>query len=100
MRAMQLVAHGMPGRFELKELPDPKPGAGEVVVEVHACGLNRLDLWLEENALPISPKLPRITGGEVAGRIVAVGSGASEWREGGRVAVQSNYFCGACEYCV
>jgi 2-desacetyl-2-hydroxyethyl bacteriochlorophyllide A dehydrogenase len=100
MRAVQLVAHGMPGRFELKEVPNPKPGPGEVVVEVHACGLNRLDLWFEENALPINPKLPRITGGEVAGRVAEVGSDVTEWPIGTRVAVQSNYFCGTCEFCL
>lgn len=97
MRAMQLTAFGMPGRFELKELPDPEPGAGEVVVEVRACGLNRLDLWLEENALPINPTLPRITGGEVSGRVLK--SNDPEWKLGDRVAVQSNYFCGTCEFC-
>lgn len=101
MRAAQLVAYGIPGRFEVKELPDPTASEGEVVVEVRACGLNRLDLWLEENALPINPKLPRITGGEVAGRVLALGPGLkdSEWKIGDRVAVQSNYFCGTCEFC-
>lgn len=101
MKAMQLVEHGRPGRFELRELPDPVPSPNEVVVEVHACGLNRLDLWLEENALPIRPELPRTTGGEVAGRIIALGSGVTggEWHPGDRVAVQSNFFCGTCEFC-
>lgn len=97
MRAVQLTAFGIPGRFEMKELPDPQPGPGEVVVEVRACGLNRLDLWLEENALPINPTLPRITGGEVAGRVLK--SNDPEWKLGDRVAVQSNYFCGECEFC-
>src|SRR5687768_10028893 len=102
MRAAQLVEFGIPGRFEVRQLPDPKPGPDEVVVEVRACGLNRLDLWLEENALPINAQLPRITGGEVAGRVLELGDGArsGEFKIGDRVAVQSNYFCGTCEYCV
>lgn len=112
MKAVQLVEFGSPGnpgRFELRELPDPVPGPGEVVVEVHACGLNRLDLWLEENALPISPPLPRTTGGEVSGRVVAIGAPLAgdghvidhpeDWKLGDRVAVQSNFFCGTCEFC-
>ena len=48
MKAVQLVGHGVPGRFEFREVPDPSPGPDEVVVQVHACGLNHLDLWLEQ----------------------------------------------------
>ncbi len=99
MKAIQLVAHGTPGTFTLRELPDPKPAPEEVVVQVLACGLNRLDLWLEEASLPIPLHLPRTPGGEVAGRIAEVGSAVRDWRPGDAVAVQSNLFCGACEFC-
>jgi 2-desacetyl-2-hydroxyethyl bacteriochlorophyllide A dehydrogenase len=99
MRAVQLVAHGAPGRFEMRELPDPRPGEGEVVVQVMACGLNHLDLWLEENGLPIQPSLPRTAGCEIAGRVTQVGPGVTAWRPGDRVAVQSNIFCDQCEFC-
>jgi 2-desacetyl-2-hydroxyethyl bacteriochlorophyllide A dehydrogenase len=100
MKALQLVAHGQPGKFEWRELPDPKPAAHEVVVDVRACGLNHLDLWLEEAGLPIPVELPRTPGGEIAGEISAVGENVSDWRAGDRVAVQSNLFCGECEFCV
>src|SRR6476620_2393507 len=98
MKAVQLLAHGTPGRFQLVDLPDPTPAADEVVVRVRACGLNRLDLWLEEASLPISVALPRSPGGEVAGEIDALGQGVSreQWKRGDRVAVQSNLFCGQC----
>jgi NADPH:quinone reductase-like Zn-dependent oxidoreductase len=120
MRAFQLIAHGAPGKFEWREVPDPKPHPGEVVVDVRACGLNHLDLWLEEAGLPLKVALPRTPGGEVAGVISALGEGVSErasgilpgpapepgnmpgarcWRTGDRVAVQSNLFCGECEFC-
>ena len=66
MKAFQLVAHGSPGRFELREVLTPEPGPGEVLVQVKACGLNRLDLWLEEAALPVPVQLPRTPGGELA----------------------------------
>lgn len=99
MKAVQLVAHGAPGRFELRELPDPQPDADEVVVQVQACGLNRLDLWTEEGGLPIPVQLPRTPGCEIAGRILELGSGVIGWPVGERVAVQSNLFCGQCEYC-
>src|SRR3954463_9599784 len=111
MKALQLVAHGAPGKFELRDVPDPQPGPGEAIVQVQSCGLNHLDLWLEEAGLPISVKLPRTPGGEIAGKIVEIGppgtasvplassvptgerdAGAPSWQIGDRVAIQSNLF--------
>lgn len=99
MKAAQLIAHGSPGKFELRDIPDPQPGPDDVVVAVVACGLNRLDLWLEEGGLPIRIPLPRTPGGEVAGRVAAIGSAVSCWQVDDAVAVQSNIFCGHCEFC-
>jgi NADPH:quinone reductase-like Zn-dependent oxidoreductase len=114
VKAIQLVAHGKPGKFELRDLPKPQPKAGEVVVQVQACGLNHLDLWLEEAGLPIPAQLPRTPGGEIAGKIVEIGSAgvspasfstgqrdadAPRWNVGDVVAVQSTIFCGECEFC-
>lgn len=99
MKAFQLTAHGQPGRFELCDLPDPSPATGEVVVEVKRCGLNHLDLWHEQGALPMTLQLPRTPGCEIAGTIGTIGEGVPDWRPGDRVAVQSNLFCGECEYC-
>jgi NADPH:quinone reductase-like Zn-dependent oxidoreductase len=96
---MQLVAHGAPGKFELRDVPDPRPDPGEAVVQVRACGLNHLDLWLEEAGLPIPIKLPRTPGGEIAGTILALGANVSDWKIGDRIAIQSNLFCGECEFC-
>ncbi len=99
MKALQLVAHGAPGKFELRDLPDPVPAAGEVVVDVRACGLNRIDLWLEQAALPIPQSLPRTPGGEISGTVSVAGPGVTGWNPGDRVAIQSNLFCGDCEFC-
>jgi NADPH:quinone reductase-like Zn-dependent oxidoreductase len=99
MKAVQLIAHGAPGQLKYSDVPDPVPAANEVVVRVRACGLNRLDLWLEEGSLPIAVQLPRIPGSELAGEVLATGGDVTEWRPGDRVAVQSNLFCGHCEFC-
>lgn len=99
MKALRLMAHGQPGTFEFGEVPDPIPAAGEVLVRVAACGLNHLDLWLEEAGLPIPLELPRIPGGEIAGTVHTLGSGVEGWSLGDRVAIQSNVFCGQCEFC-
>jgi 2-desacetyl-2-hydroxyethyl bacteriochlorophyllide A dehydrogenase len=99
MKAIQLIAHGKPSKFELRDLPEPQPRADEVVVQVQSCGLNHLDLWLEEAGLPIPVQLPRTPGGEIAGKIVELGADVQDWKVGDPVAVQSNIFCGECEFC-
>src|SRR5579883_1332159 len=98
MKSFQLIAHGNPGRFELRDVPEPKPAPDEVVVQVEACGLNHLDLWLEEGGLPVQVPLPRTPGGEVSGRIAELGANVKDWQRGDAVAVQSNLFCGECEF--
>lgn len=80
-------------------MPDLVAAAGSVVVRVRACGLNRLDLWAEEGALPVPLELPRTQGCEAAGEILSLGPGVTGWNVGERVAVQSNLFCGECEFC-
>ncbi|HWY74316.1 MAG TPA: zinc-binding dehydrogenase [Verrucomicrobiae bacterium] len=99
MKAVQLIAHGNPGKFELRDVSDPIPAPDEVVVQVQSCGLNHLDLWLEEGGLPIPIDLPRTPGSEVAGRIIKAGASVTGWKTGDEVAVQSNLFCGECEFC-
>jgi NADPH:quinone reductase-like Zn-dependent oxidoreductase len=59
VKALQLIAHGVPGKFELRDLPEPQPSPDEVVVQVQSCGLNHIDLWLEEAGLPMPMRLPR-----------------------------------------
>jgi 2-desacetyl-2-hydroxyethyl bacteriochlorophyllide A dehydrogenase len=99
MKAVQLIAHGAPGRLQYHDVPDPASGPDEVVVRVRVCGLNRLDLWFEEGNLPIQVPLPRIPGCELSGEILALGQNVTGWSKGERVAVQSNLFCGECEFC-
>jgi NADPH:quinone reductase-like Zn-dependent oxidoreductase len=100
MKAHQLQSHGNPGKFTLVDLPEPRLAPDEVLVDVKACGLNRLDLWGEEGGLPVPIALPRTLGSEIAGTIAKLGEDVDDWRLGARVAVQSNLFCGHCEFCL
>jgi len=99
VKAMQLITTGAPGRFELRDLPAPQPAPDEVSVTVRACGLNHLDLWLESGGLPMPVPLPRTPGGEIAGLVATIGNAVTDWKPGDRVAIQSNLFCGECEFC-
>lgn len=99
MKALQLINYGPPGIFELRELPALQPAPDEVVVQVRACGLNHLDLWLESAGLPVKLPLPRTPGGEISGVVAAIGGAVRDWQPGDRVAIQSNLFCGECEFC-
>ncbi|MBI3880708.1 MAG: zinc-binding dehydrogenase [Verrucomicrobia bacterium] len=99
MKAFQLIAHGQPGNFQLNEVPRPVPQPDEALVAVKACGLNHIDLWLEEAGLPIPAQLPRTPGGEIAGIVAETGTAVRDWQPGDRVAIQSNLFCGECEFC-
>lgn len=100
MKAFQLLTHGEPGGFALRDVEDLRPGAGEAVVRVRACGLNHLDLWLEQGSLPTPVELPRTPGSEVAGEVLTTGGGVEQTRPGDRVVIQSNLFCGECEFCL
>lgn len=98
-KQFELVKQGLPGQFQFSQKALTDPGPGEVSIKVAFCGLNHLDLWLEKGMLPIQVPLPRVPGGEISGTIHAVGSGVNSLVHGQKVVVQSNLFCGHCEYC-
>ena len=58
---------GAPDRLELEEVPDPEPGAGELVVRVRAAGVNFADVLVRQGRYPQPPELPTVPGSEVAG---------------------------------
>lgn len=99
MKAITLDKPGGPENLKLAELPDPKPGPGEVVVRVRACGINHLDLWVREGLPAYKITLPHILGSDVAGEILELGPGVSGFKTGDRVAVSPGKSCGACEFC-
>lgn len=80
----QITSHGGPEVINWVEKAIPSPGAGEVLVEHTAIGLNFIDTYHRSGLYPI--ELPSGLGLEAAGRIVAVGEGVSEYAEGDRVA--------------
>lgn len=85
MKAVVCKALGPPETLVVEEVPSPSPGEGEVVVEVHACGVNLPDALLIAGKYQLMPPLPFSPGGEVAGTVKSVGSGVERFRVGDRV---------------
>jgi NADPH:quinone reductase-like Zn-dependent oxidoreductase len=84
MKAMQFDRFGGPEVLQLTEVPDPKPAAGEVVVDIHAAGVNPAD-WkgragLNDNSK--NTKFPHIPGRDFSGVISAVGDGVTDFKIG------------------
>ena len=84
--------------LNIREVMDPEPGAGEVIVRTRAAGICRTDLKIIQGAIP-TVKTPLIMGHELAGEVVAFGRGARGFEEGARVTVGLDITCGICEYC-
>jgi (R,R)-butanediol dehydrogenase / meso-butanediol dehydrogenase / diacetyl reductase len=80
--------------FEIVDVPDPTPGAGELLIRVMACGVCGSDI----KAQPYMPG-GMVMGHELGGQVVAVGTEAEGWREGTNVAVLPVVSCGACPQC-
>lgn len=97
MRAVVLERAGEPLR--VIECPRPEPGPGQVLVQVHACGVCRTDLHVVDGELP-DPKLPIVPGHEIVGQVVACGDGVDRIAEGTRVGVPwLGWTCGVCRFC-
>ena len=99
MRAVVVHEFGSGDVLCLEELPDPAPGAGEVVVDVTASALNHLDVDVREGVSRFPIAFPHLLGVEPVGRIAAVGEGVEGWAVGDRVASYLIATCGACVYC-
>ena len=95
MKALVLEEYG---KLVFREVPDPLPSPGEVVVRVKACGICGSDIHGFDGStgrrIP-----PLIMGHEAAGVIHAAGDGTASWRPGDRVTFDSTIFCGECWYC-
>jgi NADPH:quinone reductase len=87
MRAIVVERHGAPEAMVMRDLPVPEPGPGEVLVEVHAIGLNYPDLLVIAGTYQILPPLPFIAGKEAAGVVRRLGQGVKRLRVGDRVSV-------------
>lgn len=102
MRAMVLDNPGQ--QLQLRDVPKPKPGRGQLLVRINACAVCRTDLHIVDNELP-NPKLPLIPGHQIVGRVEEIGEdravkAATTFNVGDRVGIPwLGWTDGDCAYC-
>ena len=101
MKAITLHEHGGIDKFIYEEVPDPLPGAQEVVLRIHAAGVNHVDIDVRNGTSGIESlqTLPHIPGVDGTGEVVDIGSEVSMWKVGDRVAPHFILSCGSCANC-
>jgi NADPH:quinone reductase len=85
MKAILVHEFGGPEVLKYEEVPTPKPGAGQVLVKVHAAGVNPYDTYMRSGTYAIKPPLPYTPGSDAAGVVETIGSGVTKVKAGDRV---------------
>jgi len=85
MKAICVREFGGPEVLKLEQVPDLKPGAGQLVVRVHAVGVNPVDTYIRAGVYPRKPQLPYTPGTDAAGTVESVGAGVTTFRADDRV---------------
>ncbi|WP_205478771.1 NADPH:quinone oxidoreductase family protein [Sphingomonas arenae] len=85
MRALLSHEPGGPETLKLADLHDPVPSAGELLVRVHAAAINYPDVLIIEDKYQLKPPRPFAPGGEIAGEVISVGEGVTDWNVGDRL---------------
>jgi NADPH:quinone reductase-like Zn-dependent oxidoreductase len=98
MRAAIFHEHGGPEVVRIEQVERPRPGRGEVLVQVRASAMNHLDLWVRRG-IPIETTMPHIGGSDIAGVVAEVGDGVDLARVGERVVINPSLWCGRCWAC-
>jgi NADPH:quinone reductase-like Zn-dependent oxidoreductase len=91
VRQVVIPRYGPPDVFELRDVPDPVPGPGEIRVRVRAAGINFADVLARLGLYPDAPKPPMVVGYEVAGFIDAIGGDVTGLSEGDRVVALTRF---------
>ncbi len=98
MKAIRIHEFGGPEVLKFEDIPEPELRKDQVLVQVKACALNHLDLWIRKGIPGI--KLPLILGSDVSGVIAKVGEYVTDLKEGQRVLLAPMSACYHCEFCL
>ena len=85
MRAIRVHEFGGPEFLKFEDVATPKPLGGEVLVHIHAAGVNPYDTYMRAGTYAVKPTLPYTPGSDGAGTVEAVGEGVKKVRPGDRV---------------
>ncbi len=87
MKALCFHEHGGPEVIRYCDVPDLQPAPGEVLIQVKACALNHLDIWVRRGWPGLKLPMPHWGGSDVAGILAGLGPGVTGWSLGSRVVV-------------
>ena len=90
MKAIRVHEFGGPEVLKLEDVPDLQPGSGQVVVQIHAAGVNPVESYVRTGTYAFKPNLPYTPGNDAGGVVVAVGEGVKQVKAGDRVYVSGS----------
>jgi NADPH:quinone reductase-like Zn-dependent oxidoreductase len=99
MKAVVLKAYGGTDQLSYQDVADPVPVRDEVVVRVHASGLNHCDIDVRRGVFGVTQPLPHVMGVDAAGEVAAIGPDVTRWKVGDRVSPHFVLACGHCANC-
>jgi NADPH:quinone reductase len=91
VKALLSIEPGGPETLRVEEVPEPSPGAGELLVRVRACAINFPDVLIIEDKYQLKPVRPFAPGGEIAGEVLAAGEGVTGWAAGDRLIAATGF---------
>jgi len=100
MKAVVIHEHGDVDKLKIEEVDTPSPAQDEVLIQVKACALNHLDLWVRKGVPGQRMPLPMIPGSDIAGVVRKAGSFVRGVKTGDRVVVSPGVSCGRCTMCL
>jgi NADPH:quinone reductase-like Zn-dependent oxidoreductase len=99
MKAVRFHQHGGPEVLQFEDAPDPQIRADEVLVQVKACALNHLDVFLRHGIAAWKLPLPHILGADISGVVAEAGALVRHVKAGDRVLLYPGLSCGHCDRC-
>jgi NADPH:quinone reductase-like Zn-dependent oxidoreductase len=100
MKAVAIFEHGGIDKLQLVDLPKPEAGPDDVIINVKAVALNRLDEWVRNGLPGLKLPMPFLLGSDVAGIIDSVGAGVTQFQAGQRVTINPGWWDTTCEFCL
>jgi len=99
MKAAIITEHGELDKVSVADIAKPKPGPGEVLIQVKSAALNHLDIWVRKGRPGVTMLMPHVLGSDASGVISEIGSQASGFAVGDEVIINPGLSCGHCDYC-